>query len=228
MKLVYGLTIALAVSVLGASSAAGATAAAKGTITVSGSGIVNSVPNRADFTFGVSATAPTATAALAADSSQMRRLIDALKKRGIASKDIQTAQISLSPNMNQAGNRVVGYTASNSVTTRIRKLGDAGPVIDAAVRAGANQVSGPSLTSADQQALYRRALKAAIANARVKASTIASAAHLTVGSIRSISEATTNSFPQPLAEAKAAAGSTPVQAGTIQTEADVTVTFNVG
>jgi len=69
VKLVYGLTIALAVSVLGASPAAGATAAAKGTITVSGTGIVNSVPNRADFTFGVSATAPTATAALAADSS---------------------------------------------------------------------------------------------------------------------------------------------------------------
>ena len=229
MKLVYGLTIALAVSVLGASSAAGATAAAKGTITVSGTGVVNSVPNRADFTFGVSTSAKTATAALAADGSQMRRLIDALKKRGIASRDIQTAQISLSPNMNQRGNRVLGYTASNSVTARIVKLGDAGSVIDAAVGAGANQVSGPSLTSADQQKLYLQALKAAIANARVKASAIASAAHLSVGGIRSISEASTTSFPRPLAEsAKAPTLATPVQAGTIQTEADVTVTFNVG
>ena len=229
MKLVYGLTIALAVSVLGASTASGATTAAKGTITVSGTGIVNSVPNRADFTFGVSATATTATAALAADSSQMRRLIDALKNRGIASRDIQTAQISLSPNMNQNGSRVLGYTASNSVTARIRKIGDAGPVIDAAVAAGANQISGPSLISADQQSLYRRALKAAIANARVKAGAIASAAHLTVGSIRSIVEASASPFPQPLAEsAKAAGASTPVQPGTIQTEADVTVTFNVG
>ena len=226
MKLVYGLTVALAVSVLGASAASGATTAANGTITVSGTGIVNSVPNRADFTFGVSATA---TAALAADSSQMRRLIDALKKRGIASRDIQTAQISLSPNMNQNGSRVLGYTASNSVTARIRKIGDAGPVIDAAVAAGANQISGPSLTSADQQSLYRRALKAAIANARVKAGAIASAAHVTVGSIRSIVEASASPFPQPLAEsAKAAGASTPVQPGTIQTEADVTVTFNLG
>lgn len=228
MKLVYSVTIALAVSLLGASSAVGAAAAAKGTITVSGTGIVNSVPNRADFTFGVSTTATTATAALAADGGQMRRLIDALEKRGIASRDIQTAQISLSPNMNPNGNRVLGYTASNSVTARIRKLGDAGPIIDAAVGAGANQVSGPSLTSADQQHLYRQALKAAVANARAKAATIASAAHLTVGGIRSISEATA-SFPQPLAEAaKAAGASTPVQPGTIQTEADVTVTFDVG
>ena len=133
----------------------------------------------------------------------MRGLIDALKKRGIAARDIQTAQISLSPNMNQDGSRVLGYTASNSVTARIRKIGDAGPVIDAAVAAGANQVSGPSLTTADQQALYRKALKAAIANARVKANAIASAAHLTVGSIRSIVEGSTTSFPQPLAESKA-------------------------
>jgi uncharacterized protein len=228
VKLVYSVTIALAISLLGASSAVGAAAAAKGTITVSGTGIVNSVPNRADFTFGVSATATTATAALAADGSQMRRLIDVLKKRGIASRDIQTAQISLSPNMNPNGNRVLGYTASNSVTARIRKIGDAGPVIDAAVGAGANQVSGPSLTAADQQQLYRQALRAAVANARAKAATIASAAHLTVGGIRSISEAA-SSFPQPLAEsAKAAAASTPVQPGTIQTEADVTVTFVTG
>ena len=228
MKLVYGVTVALAVSLLGASSAVGAAAAAKGTITVSGTGIVNSVPDRADFTFGVSTTAATATAALAADGSQMRRLIDALTKHGIASRDIQTAEISLSPNMNPNGNRVLGYTASNSVTALIRKLGDAGPIIDAAVGAGANQVSGPSLTSADQQKLYRRALKAAIANARAKAATIASAAHLDLGSIRSISEASAAPFPVPLAGAKAAGASTPVQPGTIQTEADVTVTFNVG
>lgn len=228
MKLVYGVTIALAVSVLGASSAAGATAAAKGTITVSGTGIVNSVPNRADFTFGVSTTATTATAALAADSAQMRRLIDALKKHGIASRDIQTAQISLSPNMGPNGNRVLGYTASNSVTTRIRKLGDAGPIIDAAVGAGANQVSGPSLTSADQQRLYRQALKAAIANARVKAGAIASAAHLKIGSIRSIDESGSTSVPFAKPLSTAGASGTPVQPGTIQTEADVTVTFNVG
>jgi uncharacterized protein YggE len=159
----------------------------------------------------------------------MRRLINALKQRGIAARDIQTAQVSLSPNMDPNGSSVVGYTASNSVTARIRKLRDAGPIIDAAVAAGANQVGGPSLTSADQQKLYRQALKAAIANARAKASTIAAAAHLNLGSIRSISEASTTSFPQPLAEsAKASGASTPVQPGTIQTEADVTVTFNVG
>jgi uncharacterized protein YggE len=232
MKLVRGLVLVLAVSlaVAGASSAAAATAPARATITVSGTGIVNSVPNRADFTFGVSATAKTATAALAANSSQMNKLISALEKRGIASKDIQTAEISLSPNTSPSGNRILGYTASNSVTTHILKIADAGPIVDAAVGAGANQINGPSLTAADQQALYRQALKAAIANARVKAATIAAAAHVSLGAIRAIDESSGGStVPLPFSAAtKVAGAATPVQPGTIQTEADVTVTYSVG
>jgi uncharacterized protein len=229
VKLVSGLMLALAISALGAPSALGAGAAARGTITVTGTGIVTSVPDQADFTFGVSTTAATATAALAADSSQMRRLIDALKKQGIAARDIQTAEVSLSPNTNANGNRVIGYTASNSVTARIRKLANAGPVVDAAVRAGANEVGGPSLTSADANALYRRALKAAIANARGKAATIAGAARLKLGAIRSVDESSSSvtPFAKTLPSA-AASSSTPVQPGTIQTEADVTVVFNTG
>jgi uncharacterized protein YggE len=220
----------VSLAVAGASSAAAATAPARATITVSGTGIVNSVPNRADFTFGVSATAKTATAALAANSSQMNKLISALEKRGIASKDIQTAEISLSPNTSPSGNRILGYTASNSVTTHILKIADAGPIVDAAVGAGANQINGPSLTAADQQALYRQALKAAIANARVKAATIAAAAHVSLGAIRAIDESSGGStVPLPFSAAtKVAGAATPVQPGTIQTEADVTVTYSVG
>lgn len=228
MKLVYGLMLAAAVAAIGASSAAGAAAAGRGTITVGGTGIVSSVPDQADFTFGVSVSAKTATAALAANSAQMNRVIGALKKRGVAPRDIQTAQISLSPNTNPGGNRVLGYTASNSVTADIRKIAAAGPIIDAAVGAGANEVSGPSLTSADAQRLYRQALEAAIANARAKAATIASAAHLTLGKIRTVVEASSAPSPKPFAGAVAASASTPVEPGTIQTEADVTVTFDVG
>jgi len=57
--------------------------------------------------------------------------------------------------MNENGNELVGYKASNTVTATIRKLGDAGDVVDAAVGAGANQVSGPNLLASDQDAAYR-------------------------------------------------------------------------
>jgi uncharacterized protein YggE len=193
------------------------------TITVNGTGIVSTVPTRADFTFGVSANGATATAALGANSAQMTKVIAALKAHGIAAEDIQTAQISLAPNRNQTGNKILNYTATNSVTARVQVLAKAGPVVDAAVAAGANEVGGPSLTSADQNALSRRALAVAVADARARALAIARAAGVKLGAIRTVSES--SSSPVPIAEK--AAVSTPIEAGTVEIEADVTVTFAI-
>ena len=94
--------------------------------------------------------------------------------------------------------------------------------------AGANQVYGPSLSSGDQTEQYRQALKTAVANARANAQVLAAAANLSLGRVTAIAES--SSGPQPLAEAanKAAAfDSTPIEPGTQQTTASVTVTFSV-
>ncbi len=196
------------------------------TITVHGTGIVNSVPTQAEFTFGVTADGKTATAALAANAGELTKVIGVLKGQGIADADIQTAEISLSPNRNAAGNLIIGYTVTNSVTALVRSIGRAGPVIDAAVQAGANDVEGPSFTAADSQLLSRRALKAAIADARARAQAIASAAHVGLGGVVSVSEES-NTTPLPLASSANRAASTPIAAGTIQTEADVVVVFAI-
>jgi uncharacterized protein len=196
------------------------------TITVNGSGIVTSVPDRAQFSFGVTTTAKTASAALTANSADMTRVIDALKTHGIADADVQTAQVSLSANYNTAGTTVTGYTATNTVTALIRHLDQAGPIIDAAVSAGANQVNGPNLTATDQQTLYQQALKAAVADARTRAATIATAANATLGPVQTVTETTTT--PVTTASgAKTPAPTTPIQPGTIQTEADITATYNI-
>ena len=197
------------------------------TITVHGTGSVSSVPTRAEFTFGVTANGKTATAALAANAKAMTTLIAVLKARGIAEAYLQTAQISLSPNRNPAGNLIFNYTASNSVTALIRSIAKAGPIIDAAVRAGANDVQGPLLTSADSQLLSRRALTAAVADARKRAEAIASAAHLGLGGVVSVSELSNNT-PLPFSgSATDKVSSTPIVAGTIQTQADVVVVFAI-
>jgi uncharacterized protein YggE len=202
-------------------------AATPRTITVHGTGIVQSVPTIAVFTFGVSASGPTATAALAANGAQMNTVIGALKAKGLADADIQTAEISLAPNRNQAGNRILNYTATNSVTARIRKITNAGPVIDAAVAAGSNQLSGPLLAPSDQQLLSRRALKAAIADARARAKVIATAAGVNLGAVRTVTEESNSPLPPGGAISADRAASTPVAAGTVQTEADITVTFAI-
>ena len=217
--------VVLDAAVAGAGSAA-AVADAR-TITVNGTGIVTTVPNQADFTFGVSTNASTATAALTANAKQMTKVIGVLKALGIADRNIQTAEISLSPNTNRAGTAVVSYTATNSVTARTKNIAKSGKIIDGVVGAGANLVGGPSLTASDQQALSRRALRAAIADARARASVIAAAAHVTLGRVRSVTEATQGPITSSADGAAKSFATTPVEAGTVHIEADVTVTFDI-
>jgi uncharacterized protein len=193
-------------------------------ITVSGNGSVSATPNQAVFTFGVTTQGKTAVQALAANSAEMRRLIDALKAAGIPSGSLQTSSVSLSPNTSNGGDAIIGYSASNSVAATIANLGRAGEIVDAAVSAGANQVNGPNLTVSDQGALYQDALKAAVADARVKAQALAEASGLHVGGVTSVQEDGGNT---PITyDAKAVpAPSTPIVAGTQQISASVTVVF---
>jgi uncharacterized protein YggE len=194
------------------------------TITVSGSGSATATPNQAMFTFGVSTKAKTAVQALAANSTAMRKLIDALKAAGISSASLQTAYVSLSPVTSEDGQEIVGYSASNSVTATIASANRAGEIVDAAVAAGANLVDGPSLTISDQSSLYHTALKAAIADARAKAQVLADASGLHVGAVASVEENGV-SAPLPYTD-RAAVASAPIEVGTQQITASVTVMFD--
>ncbi len=84
-------------------------------------------------------------------------------------------------------------------------LGKAGALVDAAVRAGANNVDGPSLDTADKSALYNQALKQALGEAKQKAQAIANATGLTLGAALKVRE---GGAPTPIVygEALAAKG----------------------
>jgi uncharacterized protein len=208
----------------GAKSAATDTAA--GGITVSGTGSANLTPDRASFAFGSISEATTASAALNASSQSITRIIAALRRAGVAQGDIQTSEVSLSPRMNDKGDAVVGYTATNTVTATIKKLGDAGDIVDAAVGAGANQVSGPNLLASEQDVAYRNALKAALTDARAKAETLASATGSTLGKITAVTESP-GSAPLPMS-AGAKDSAVPIEPGTQKIEATVSVTYAIG
>jgi uncharacterized protein YggE len=197
-----------------------------GGITVLGTGSANVTPDRASFGFGTVNQAASANAALAASSQAVARVIAALKKAGVAQADIQTSEVSLSPRTNDRGDAIVGYTASNTVTATIRKIGDAGDIVDAAVGAGANQVYGPNLLASDQDAAYRSALKAAVADARAKAETLATASSSTLGQITAIVEGG-GAVPMPMAIG-AKDSSAPIEPGTQKIETTVSVTFAFG
>ena len=220
--------VVLVALLAGASGAGGMTAAAtQHSIVVMGNGSVATVPDRAQLSLGVSSDAKTASAALRANAAEMTKVIAAIKGQGIAAADIRTELVSLSPRYTQNGDGIIGYTATNSVGVTLRNLDKTGGVIDSAVGAGANQVAGPNLVRSDQSALYRAALRVAIANARGKAQTIAGASGLRLRRITDVSE---SGGPIPIAEATAKVGvapSTPIEPGTQFVEATVTVTFSV-
>jgi uncharacterized protein len=209
-----------AVSVPGRASSAAAEA---GGITVQGTASVVSVPDRAELSFGVESQGQTAKAALAANAAEMRRVIAAVKASG--GTNVKTQSVSLSPRYDEQ-NEVQAFVATNTVSATIKEIGKAGALIDAAVDAGANQVYGPSLSAGDQGELYRSALQAAVADAQASAQSLASASGLALGRITAIVEGG-SSTPQPyaVADKAMAAGSTPIEPGTQQLTATVTVTF---
>ncbi|HEV8687508.1 MAG TPA: SIMPL domain-containing protein [Gaiellaceae bacterium] len=197
-----------------------------GGLTVVGNASSTVTPDRAGFAFGTVSQGRTAAAALGASSEAVTKIIAALRRAGVARADIQTAEISISPRSSDNGDSIIGYTASNTVTAIVRKLDDAGDVIDAAVAAGANQVSGPNLLASDQTAAYNAALKAAVAEARAKAQTLATAAGVTLGRITTIAEG--SGAPSPMQAGAVRESAVPIEPGTQEIQATVSVTFGLG
>lgn len=196
------------------------------TITVSGNGTVTTVPDRASFSFTVESRAQTAAAAIAKSGDAASSVATAVKSAGAAPADVQTSQVSLSPQTTEDGTTIIGYAASNTITVT-SAIGKAGSIVDAAVHAGADGVSGPGLSGSDATSLYKDALKNAVADARAKATALAAAAGLTLGGVQSIQEGA-GQTPIMWAAAKADAGSVPIEPGTQSITANVTVTYSAG
>lgn len=195
--------------------------AGQGSVTTTGHGDVSAVPDRATVTAGVRTVAATAAAAISENASAATRVIAALRRAGGA--DLQTQEVSLYPQTSRG--HVTGYTAQNTVSAE-STIAAAGKLIDASVAAGANTVDGPSLSIADQDALYRQALQKAVADARAKAQALAQAGGFSVGRVLSVSEQSAEQ-PVPYQSARAAMPATPVEPGTQDVTADVQVSFAI-
>jgi uncharacterized protein len=205
---------------------------AEHTITVSASGKVTVVPDVARVNLGVTITKPTVKAVRQAGAKSMTDIINALKALGIDEKDIQTTNLSLYA---QYGNgstpRIVGYQISEQIQVTVRDLDKAGDVVDTATAKGATDVNGISFDVADPVKVQNDARAAAVAAARVSAEAMASAGKVSLGAVVSITDA---SPPSPifygygaLKAAPMADTPTPVQPGTQDLSATVTVVFAI-
>jgi hypothetical protein len=247
MKSIAFALCALALSIPGTAMAhdtsSGPVVAAGNTLlTLTAEGRSTKVPDLAVFTAGVASQGKTAGEALAANSADMNKVIAALKKAGIADRDIQTSNLNLNPiyePQRQLPNgeiyppqpRIAGSQVNNQVTVRQRDLKQFGRVLDTLVAAGANSVNGPSFQMDDGDAAADEARADAIAKARKRAELYARASGLRVLRILTITEGGGYSpGPQPVfakAAMMEAADATPVAAGEVSTQASVTVLFEL-
>jgi uncharacterized protein YggE len=158
---------------------------------LSANGEVTRVPDLAIISAGVVARAPTAAAALQETADKMDKVIAALKRAGVADRDIQTSSVNLNPEYRYPENQspqLVGYSASNQVTVRFRDIRNSGKILDALVAEGANQISGPSMTIEHPEAALDEARVQAIANGRARATLYARALGMQVVRVVSVSE----------------------------------------
>jgi uncharacterized protein YggE len=222
--LAAALAAAVSVAVVRPGTAHGSGSSAQRTVTVTGTATARGAPDSALFTFGVESEGSTAKSTLADNAAQMRRVIAALVRTGVARADIQTQDVSVYPRRSESG-AVEGYSVSGSVVATVRRLARAGAAVDAAVAAGANETSGPQFDRSSRGELTQKALREAFADARARAQTLAREAGASLGEARQIEQA---EAPQPVpmgVYADALAAKTPIEPGTQQVHATVTVTF---
>jgi uncharacterized protein YggE len=201
-------------------------------ITMAGHGEARAVPDTAMVSAGVHAQAPTAAAALAANTTRMQAVMAALKKQGVPDKDIQTSNFSISPqyaNGNGEAPRITGYQANKQVEVRLEDVKKVGTVLDALVSAGANQMNGLSFSIRDDAALLAKARSAAVEEARLKAETFAKAAGVSLGAILSISESGGGMPPRPMYAAPMMVRdkAVPVALGEQSVDADISITWEI-
>ncbi|MGB1213605.1 MAG: SIMPL domain-containing protein [Pikeienuella sp.] len=171
--------------------------AADRTITVQGTGTASAAPDILTVTIGVEASGKNAAATMRDVNARAGAVLDVARSLGVASKDMQTGGVSLSPiyDHSQRQNngaprepKIIGYRAGNNVMIRLRDLDAAGEAVGALVEAGTNRLNGLSFGFADATSLMDDARRGAVADARRKAELFAKAAGETLGPVLSIQE----------------------------------------
>lgn len=199
---------------------------------VSATGRTTRVPDVATIRAGVVTQSLTAAEALATNAQRVARVLAALKRAGVADRDVQTANISLQPQYRYADNQapvITGYQANNSVAVRFRDIARSGAILDALVKEGANQIDGPNLTIDQPDAALDEARTDAMARARARAELYAKAAGMQVLRIVAISESggiSAPPMPMVMMRAQAAeAADSKIAAGEQAVEVTVNIRF---
>lgn len=204
------------------------------TLTVSGTGKMRAAPDLAMLSAGVQLKASLASEAQTKANEKMATVLAALRRVGIADKDLQTSNYSVNPRYDYFSDkpRLVGYEASQQVEVRIRDLDHVDAVLDALRMSDATNVSALQFTIDDPETLRAEVRKEAIADARARAQAIADALGVRLGSATRFNDSAGGFSPPIFMEHAMGSGGAPDEKADIQTgeneiRVDVTVTYTM-
>lgn len=204
-------------------------------LNVSSSAEATRIPDVARISVGVVTQAVDSNSALRANAQQMDKVMAAVKKSGIAERDVQTSGVNLNPQYKYEDNKapqIVGYQASNTVNIKVRDISKLGQVLDTLAAQGANQINGPMFSIDQPEPVYNQARMDALKKAQVRAETYAKALNLRVVRIVSIDETNNGGF-QPMAVLSAALRAakefnSPISPGETTLSVTLNVVFELG
>jgi hypothetical protein len=205
-------------------------------ITVVGEGKVSIKPDVAQTNIGVEVLGDTAKQASVDAEAAMTAVLAAVKAQGIADKDIQTSGFNIwaeRPYTEGAPTGQVIYHVSNTVNVTIRDLEKVGPVLDAAIEAGANNIYGVTFSVADPSPLMSEARGKATQDALAKAGELAELNQVTLGDLISVSEVIAQGgfyaagFPRAAAEGLGGGGGGPITPGELEVSVQLQATYSI-
>ena len=209
-------------------------------IVVNGDAQLEANPDEATVRLGVVRQAPTAQVAQEQANLAAKEILAAIAKVGVPAQRIQTSRLTLTPIYaprrpdNNEAPRIAAYSASNIVSVDLDNLAQVGPVIDAGLKTGANQLEGVHFRLKNDGPIRERALREAVLEARRKAEVIAEALGARLGNVVEVSEGGVSVFPKGefggpvMARAQAAEFTpTPVSPGQLDVHASVTVKYRI-
>jgi uncharacterized protein YggE len=238
-KLAKNLVVAMALGMIAQSAGWAQESGDKSdrpTIRVGGEATINAKPDQAELDLGVVSQATTGQAAAAQNAQKLDAVLAQLRKMLGSGADIKTLSYNLTPNYRypKEGGQpsISGYTASNVIEIKTGDLAQVGKLIDAATQSGANTVQSLRFTLKDQQPVLSQALRQAAVKARAKADALASALSVKIVRVLHVDEGGQPMRPiyaeaMTMRASAESAPPTPVEPGTIEVQASVTLTVEI-
>ncbi len=239
-----GAVVALAALAGGAAAcgtSAGATTTATtcspgtATMTVDATGQASATPDTLTIAIGITVSDPTAASALSDANSRAATLTAALGSSGVPPSGIQSTDFSIAPDTTPTG-VITGYQVSNTLVVTTHDLSTAGRTIDTAASSVGNaiRIDGLSYSVSNTRDVDGQARADAVAAAAAHARAMAVAAGESLGGVGSVSDSTDGVVPIDANSSALGAGSpataaaaVPLEPGTQQATADVSVVYRI-